>query len=307
MKSETSYEVLPREITQSRPTSSHVTPTVQAHPDTPQSEPAPIEPESHATSSAAANAAESQPVEPPHVQAVIPPTITQDSTTDWEDEPDVIPGSWPKDEDEKSPSESSHSPSMSFDDVNDKIASQMAELERDRASVGLGLGDITTNGMSQVTVTNLSREPIVLNRTELTPIMETSPRESMVSDTVEQMGTPRIVTPKSHVTTPLPTRHSSASKKRPTSPDSLSSSQSGERSRTASLTSQADRLRNKFLYGNRSSQRDLVVDTDAASPAVLDRRNQFESLIRSGETMKMTLTPTSLRSIEVITPTIFQC
>jgi hypothetical protein len=196
---------------------------------------------------------------------------------------------------------------MSFEDVNDKIASQMAELERDRASVGLGLGDITTNGMSQVTVTNLSREPIILNRTELTPIMETaSPRESVASDLVEQMGTPRIVTPKVHAISPPPTRHSSSSKKRATSPDSPSSSHSGERSRTASLTSQADRLRNKFLHRNRSPPRDLVVDTDAASPVILDRRNQFEDLIRSGETMKMTLTPTSLRSIEVHTPSSFQ-
>ena len=238
-------------------------------------------------------------------QAAASAIIQHSTTTDSDDEPDVIPGSWPKDREEEK-SEPSHSPSMSFEDVNDKIASQMAELERDRASVGLGLGDITTNGMSQVTVTNLSREPIILNRTELTPIMETaSPRESMVSDVVEQMGTPRIVTPKIHATSPPPTRHSSSSKKRATSPDSPSSSHSGERSRTASLTSQADRLRNKFLYRNRSPQRDLVVDTDPASPTTLERRSQFESLIRSGETMKMTLTPTSLRSIEVNTPSSF--
>ena len=295
-----SYEVLPREVTESRPTSSHVTPTVQSPPEDPISEPESAEPISHAT---LADVNPAQPVEFSHVQvplAVPPPTIIQDSTTESEDEPDApdaIPGSWPKDREEKQ-SESSHSPSMSFDDVNDKIASQMAELERDRAFVGLGLGDITTNGMSQVTVTNLSREPIILNRTELTPIMETSPRESVTSDTMEQMGTPRIITPKSYVASPPP---SSSSKKRPTSPESLSSSHSGERSRTASLTSQADRLRNKFLYRNRSPQRDLVVDTDAANPAIIDRRTQFESLIRSGETMKMTLTPTSLRSIEVQT------
>ena len=251
-------------------------------------------------------------VETEHIQVpqVTAPTIIEEPTTiadDDDDDADVIPGSWPKDKDEEKKPEPGHSPSMSFEDVNDKIASQMAELERDRASVGLGLGDITTNGMSQVTVTNLSREPIILNRTELTPIMETtSPRESMASDLVDVMGTPSIVAAKTHATSPPPTRHSSTSKKRAPSPDSPSSSQSGERSRTTSLTSQADRLRNKFLNRNRSPQRDLVVDTDAASPAILDRRTQFESLIRSGETMKMTLTPTSLRSIEVPIPSSFQ-
>ena len=268
--------------------------TVLASREDPIGDPESIEPHSRVPS---ADIDPATPVEIPRIEVphAAAPALIRESTVQSEDEPDNIPGSWPKDNEEKKP-ETSHSLSMSFDD---KIASQMAELERDRTVVGEGLGDITTNGMSQVTVTNLSRQPIILNRTELSPIMEASPRESMASDNIDQIVAPRVVTPITQVTSPSATRPSSSSKKRPSSPDSPSSRHSGERSRTASLTSQADRLRSKFLYRNNSPQRELVVDTYAASPVERERSRQFESLIRSGETMKMTLTPTSLRSIEV--------
>ena len=190
----------------------------------------------------------------------------------------------------------------SAEHVNDKIANQFVELERDQAAAGLALGDITSNGMSSVTVTNITRGPIIINHTELTPIMEAaSPRESMASEAGEPVVSPRLVYhPNDVLSTPPPTRQSQCSTKGPTSPASPAVSiHSVDKARTASLTSQAERLRNKFLNRKPSPERDLRVDTDATSSEKLERRMKFENLIRSGETMRMTLTPTSLRSIEV--------
>lgn len=156
--------------------------------------------------------------------------------------------------------------------------------------------------MSSVTVTNITRGPIIVNRTELTPIMEAaSPRDSMASELGEPVVTPRLVhLPTDVHSSPPPTRQSQSSNKGSTSPASPAVSvHSTEKARTSSLTSQAERLRNKFLNRKPSPERDLTVDTNATSSDQLERRMKFESLIRSGETMKMTLTPTSLRSIEV--------
>jgi hypothetical protein len=218
----------------------------------------------------------------------------------------VSQGSWSKGEEEKSTFQDLTTNADDSDDsveqFDDRIANQFAELERDQVAVGLGLGDITTNGLSSVTVTNITRGPIIINHTELTPIMEAaSPRESMVSEPGEPVSPPSLVDiPKDIHSSPPPTRQSQSSNRGPTSPASPAISvHSTERARTSSLTSQAERLRNKFLHRKASPERDLTVDTDAAGSEQFERRMKFEHLIRSGETMKMTLTPTSLRSIEV--------
>ena len=190
------------------------------------------------------------------------------------------------------PEEAGHN--VSSDQVNDKIVHHFAELERDRASATAGqvLGDIT-----QVKVTNISREPIIVNHTELTPIMETSPRESMASDYAEQINNAHPASSKRGSSPPIT---QSSSIKRPTTPVSpVVSIQSEDRARSASLTSQAERLRNKFLIRKASSESDSTAET-STTPGKLERRMKFENLIRSGETMKMSLTPTTLRTIEVL-------
>jgi hypothetical protein len=200
----------------------------------------------------------------------------------------------------KTPTEDSD---VSSDNVHDKIADHFAELERDQAvasSFGHVIGDITSNGMSSVTVTNIVRGPIIVNHTELTPIIECSPRESMASEPGELATTPQLVStrPNDVHGTPPSTRHSQSSKGATSSASPAVSIHSIEKARTSSLTSQAERLRNKFL--NRKPQdANLTVETDLSNPEKVERRMKFESFIRSGETMKMTLTPTSLRSIEV--------
>jgi hypothetical protein len=173
--------------------------------------------------------------------------------------------------------------------VIDKIASQIRELENEQYSsppVGLGLYQ--------------TEEPIYVQRTELTPIMEVSDPGSLASEAAEPYIASRIASldaeMKDQHITPPPTRQSSNSGRSPVSPQS--STHSIDRARTASLTSQAERLRNKFLKKS-PPEDDLTIDTGASDPAKIERRMKFENLIRSGETMKMTLTPTTLRSIEV--------
>lgn len=247
------------------------------------------------------------PVEIPrvHVPQAASPAVIKEISPSVEPETDDIPGSWSKEKPssfQELTAETDDTDGLS-DHVHDRIADQIAELEKDRAeatTIGLSLGDITSNGMSHITVTNLSRGPIVINHTELTPILETSPRESIASDYVEPVA-PVVPRTRSNdkLESPTPTRHSSMSKKRPETPNSPAfSTTSADRTRTSSLTSQAERLRSKFLTRKPSPDPDLTVDT-SANPDKTERRMKFESLIRSGETMKMTLTPTSLRSIEV--------
>ena len=165
------------------------------------------------------------------------------------------------------------------------------------AQVGLGLGDITTNGMSSVVIHNIVRGAPVYQHTELTPIMEHSDRES-INAAQDDYAEPPVVP---HKGSPPPTRQSNRSGKSPSRTDSVHS----VGARTSSLTSQAERLRNMFLRRN-SPERDLMVDTEACGPD-MEKRMRFESLIRSGETMKMTLTPTSLRSIEVNSQNVSKC
>ena len=255
-----------------------------------------------------------QPADAP-VSGPSKPAPSPNETSDVES--DVLPGSWPKSEvqcpltaepiaeeeeeeeeegesEEESEEEGSDAGS---DHVNDRIANQFAELERDQAAaaqVGLGLGDITTNGMSSVVVHNLIRGAPVYPHTELTPIMELSGRESIGSEPADYAAPPVVPTKGS----PPPTRQSQGSNK---SPSRTNSTHSADR-RSSSLTSQAERLRNKFLNRKAPLDSDLTIETDSAGPEEMERKMRFESLIRSGETMKMTLTPTSLRSIEVFLP-----
>ena len=147
---------------------------------------------------------------------------------------------------------------------------------------------------------------MIINHTELTPIMESSPRESMASEPASPIASLRLVSIKSRSSderSPPGTRHSSHSGKGAGPPGSPAMSLDGatERARSSSLTSQAERLRSKFMNrnGKASPDKELTVDTVAADPAKMERRMKFESLIRSGETMKLTLTPTTLRTIEV--------
>jgi hypothetical protein len=242
-------------------------------------------------------------IPPVQVPRAASPTIVKPPSSSGSD---VLPGRLSKGEERKSTFQELTTDTDDSDDsaehVNDRIANQFAELERDHAAVGFGLGDITSNGMSSVTITNITRGPIIVNRAELTPIMEAaSPRDSMASELAEPVVAPRLVhLPTDVHSSPPPTRQSQSSNRGRTSPASPAVSvHSTEKARTSSLTSQAERLRNKFLHRKPSPERDLTVDTDAASSDQLERRMKFESLIRSGETMKMTLTPTSLRSIEV--------
>lgn len=223
-----------------------------------------------------------------------------------------IPGSWPttltsnsktylvEAEDSDASSQSNH--------VNDRIAKQFAELDRDTkaaATTGLGLGLVDDQGMSNVTP-SFYQGPMIINRTELAPIMESSPRESMASDHEPAM-VPRILTLKTRsneegardVYSPPPSHHSHSQSMKsvngPTSP--AVSIKSLSRSRSSSLTSQAERLRNKFM---KTSSPERGNDAEYIDPTKVEKRRKFESLIRSGETMKLTLTPTSLRSIEVL-------
>jgi hypothetical protein len=209
-------------------------------------------------------------------------------------ESDILPPpTWTRERSSSSSSLRIKSEDALSDDVNDKIAHQCAELERGRE---LGLNE---NGISQVTVTNLTREPMVINRTELTPIMETSPRESLASDYAEQIAS-HLVSPKGRVND-LQNQQTSLSRsssiKRPASP--ATSNHSVDKNRTASLTSQADRLRNKFLNRKTSVESDFG-EEPASGRLEKENKMKFESLIRSGETMRMSLTPTTLRSIEVL-------
>jgi len=231
-----------------------------------------------------------------------PPKPTPSPREASDAETNVLPGTWSKSdarlpltEDPIAEEESEEDASdAGSDHVNDRIANQFAELERDQAvaaQVGLGLGDITTNGMSSVVVHNLVRGAPVYPHTELTPIIEHSGRESIGSE-VEDYATPPVVPPKG---SPPPTRQSQGSNR---SPSRTNSTHSADR-RSSSLTSQAERLRNKFLNRKAPLDSDLTIETGSAGPEEIERKMRFESLIRSGETMKMTLTPTSLRSIEV--------
>jgi hypothetical protein len=195
--------------------------------------------------------------------------------------------------------------------VNDRIVSHFRELEKEKqaaAAIGLGLGEYGTHEMSHITSTELyqGQGPMIINHTELTPIIESSPRESMASDSASPVASPRLVSVKSRSSderSPPSTRHSNHSGKGAGSPGSpaMSTHSATERARSSSLTSQAERLRSKFMNrnGKSSPDKDLTVDTVAADPAKMERRMKFESLIRSGETMKLTLTPTTLRTIEV--------
>jgi hypothetical protein len=238
-----------------------------------------------------------QPTHPIQEAASSPLTIS--SPRDVSDaESGVLPGSYPKSEggtpptEYPIPEEEEEDSEADSDHVNDRIANQFAELEKDQAmavQVGLGLGDITTNGMSSVVVHNIVRGAPVYQHTELTPIMEHSDRESLNAGQ-DDYAEPPIVPSKA---SPPPTRHSNRSGKSPSQTDSIHSAGG----RTASLTSQAERLRNMFLRRN-SPERELMVDAEDGAPD-MEKRMRFESLIRSGETMRMTLTPTSLRSIEV--------
>lgn len=214
-------------------------------------------------------------------------------------EVNTIPGSWPKDDsvDQRLTPEPNESDAAS-NHVNDRIAEHFAELEQQTAAISM-LGDITMNGMSQVTVTNIQRGPIIVNHTELTPILESnSARESMVLDDEPQIA-PRLMSLKSHSSEERVSRphtgHSHSSSKDRSSP--AVSTHSNDRARSTSLTSQAERLRNKFMNRKAPPETDLTLD--AVTVTKSERRMKYESLIRSGETMKMSLTPTSLRFLEV--------
>ena len=237
-----------------------------------------------------------------------PAVIDEAAEPHAEDEHDSIPGSWPRDESVINTSApEQYDSDAASNHVNDRIADHFAQLERDQqnAVIHQELGDITTNGMSHTTVTNLSRGPIIVNHTELTPILESaSPRESMGSD-AELYIAPRLMSLKNR-----PNEEQAVYGSRPATGHSHSSSRgspavsvhSGERARSTSLTSQAERLRNKLINRKISPEGDLTLDM---SPSKSERRMKYESLIRSGETMKMSLTPTSLRFIEVFIAVVF--
>lgn len=218
--------------------------------------------------------------------------------TNEDEEEELLPGSWPKDGVPISnnlavPHEESDASSTRSNHVNDRIARQMKELERQHRPAPVGLG------LSQSTISNPPQNASYVVHPELTPILESSPRDSMnVEADSDFVISPRLQssrTRNSDERSPPPTRHSNHSAKIPMSPTFSTHS---DKCRTSSLTSQAERLRSKFL--NRGGANgELTVDTVAADPTKMDRRMKFEHLIRSGETMKMTLTPTSLRSIEV--------
>lgn len=255
--------------------------------------------------------------EVPRVQVRQPATPTVmvfKSSLASDEDSEVLPGTWPKEEDSKPEeplsqvnhlaveAEESDAASIVSNHVNDKIASQFAELEKEKheaAMIGLGLSEI---GEISQTSSVLEQGPMIINHTELTPIIESSPRESMnsefahpVSNDVGNSGSRKSgSSDEMQNTSPPPTRHSYKSSKG--SP--AVSTHSGDRARSSSLTSQADRLRSKFMRGKAASE-DLTVDTASTDPAEVERRIKFEQLIRSGETMKLTLTPDSLRSIEV--------
>jgi hypothetical protein len=240
------------------------------------------------------------------VRKTSPPAVVyRNGPHQFEDDDESLPGSWPKQE-MTSPinslaveADGSDAASMVSNHVNDQIAVQIAQIEKEQhSSPSEGLG---FQGLS----TYRSQESMYIAHTELTPIMEVSPPGSLASDAADVFVAGRLpsLSPDSDVkeahASPPPTRDShSSSAKGPASPQS--STHSNDRVRTSSLTSQAERLRNKFLNRKNATDVDLTVDTLAANPAKVERRMKFESLIRSGETMKMTLTPTSLRSIEVL-------
>jgi hypothetical protein len=255
---------------------------------------------------------EHQVAEDPPITSVTPiASVTTADTPMSPETPEPIPGSWPtvdpiptlpaatEADDSDTSSGGNH--------VNDRIANQFAELERETqaaAITGLGLGAVGES-FSQVTASNWSQGPMILNRTELTPIMESSPRESMASD-IEPATVPRILTLKTRPSDDSgmmrdlygkspPSQHShTLSVNGPTSP--AVSIKSLSRSRSSSLSSQAERLRNKFMQ---KSSPERTIDAEYIDPTKVEKRRKFESLIRSGETMKLTLTPNSLRSIEV--------
>lgn len=243
-----------------------------------------------------------------------PPLVIVKPAVSSDEESDVLPGSWPKEEGSVSQVDTlavepvvSDAASAHSNHVVDKIVDHFRELEREKqtaAAIGLGLGEYGSNHISEVSPTELyqGQGPMIINHTELTPIMESSPRESMASES----ASPRLVSVKSRSSedrSPPSTRHSSHSAKGVGSPGSsvMSTHSAAERARSSSLTSQAERLRSKFMHrnGKVSPDKDLTVDTVAADPAKMERRLKFESLIRSGETMKLTLTPNTLRTIEV--------
>ena len=244
--------------------------------------------------------------------APTPPLVIVKPAVSSDEESDVLPGSWPKEEEALSQVNSlaveadvSDAASAHSNHVNDRIVDHFRELEKEKqtaAAIGLGLGEYGNNEMSHVTPTELyqGQGPMIINHTELTPILESSPRESMASES----ASPRLVSVKSRSSedrSPPSTRHSGHSAKGVGSPV-MSIHSTGDRARSSSLTSQAERLRSKFMHrnGKMSPDKDLTVDTVAADPAKMERQMKFESLIRSGETMKLTLTPTTLRTIEAL-------
>ena len=116
--------------------------------------------------------------------------------------------------------------------------------------------------MSSVTVTNITRGPIIINHTELTPIMEAaSPRESMASETGEPVIStlPRLSSIFRTISTVVLHQPDNRNpQKLPTSPASPAVSiHSIDKARTSSLTSQAERLRNKFLNRKPSPEREF--------------------------------------------------
>lgn len=250
--------------------------------------------------------------------ALVPPVVVVKPDVTSEEDTEALPGSWPREDESISQvnglaveADESDGASAHSNHVNDQIVSHFRELEKEKQAAavqGLGLGDYDSNEMSHVAPTDiyLGQGPMIINHTELTPIMESSPRESMVSEPASPIASPRLVSMKSRSSderSPPGTRHSSHSGKGAgsTSSPALSMDGANERARSSSLTSQAERLRSKFMNrsGKSSPDKDLTVDTVAADPAKMERRMKFESLIRSGETMKLTLTPTTLRTIEV--------
>jgi hypothetical protein len=250
--------------------------------------------------------------------APVPPVVVTKPSVTSQETSEALPGSWPNEDESISQvnslaveAEESDGASAHSNHVNDQILSHFRELEREKQAAAtkvLGLDEYDSNETSHLAPTDLyqGQGPMIINHTELTPIMESSPRESLASEPASPIASPRLVSMKSRSSderSPPGTRQSSHSGKGAGSTGSivLSTDGANERARSSSLTSQAERLRSKFMNrnGKSSPDKELTVDTVAADPAKIERRMKFESLIRSGETMKLSLTPTTLRTIEV--------
>ena len=237
--------------------------------------------------------------------------VLKSTTSNQEEDTDSLPGSWPKQDGLQVPEDRADGgdESDASSHVNDKIANQFAELERGQeanAAIGLGFDNVPSHGMSTVTVRNLTHTPYVLTHTELTPIIEASPRESMASDYMETVNGSRrngattgwsTEETRERVASPPPMKSSNKGLASPISPSG--SIRSIGRTRSSSLSSQAERLRNKFMRKASVDEDSNIAEEEPPSPVRTQRRMKFESLIRSGETMKLTLTPNTLRVIEV--------